>query len=134
MQAPATLKAANQLEALKQMSKVVADTGEVDAIRRYKPFDCTTNPSLVYKAMQLPEYEPYLRDAIAAEKESHKGARPYAYIADRLAVNIGAELSKLVPGRVGGGGVCVQGGLVPGSWGSGVSMAGVLAPVAACLQ
>ncbi|KFM27664.1 Transaldolase [Auxenochlorella protothecoides] len=98
--APATLKAANQLEALKQMSKVVADTGEVDAIRRYKPFDCTTNPSLVYKAMQLPEYEPYLRDAIAAEKESHKGARPYAYIADRLAVNIGAELSKLVPGRV----------------------------------
>lgn len=43
-QAPATIKAANQLEALKQMSKVVADTGEIDAIKRYKPYDCTTNP------------------------------------------------------------------------------------------
>lgn len=56
--------------------------------------------SLVYKAMQLPEYQPFLEEAIAAEKESHKGARPYAFIADRLAVTIGTELSKLVPGRV----------------------------------
>lgn len=43
-QRPETIKAANQLEALKQMSKVVADTGEIDAIKRYKPYDCTTNP------------------------------------------------------------------------------------------
>lgn len=50
--------------------------------------------------MQLPEYETYLREAIESEKQGHKGARPQAYVADRLAVNIGAELAKLVPGRV----------------------------------
>ena len=43
-QRPETIKAANQLEALKQMSKVVADTGEIDANKRYQPYDCTTNP------------------------------------------------------------------------------------------
>lgn len=46
-QRPETIKAPNQLEALKQMSKVVADTGEIEAIKRYKPYDCTTNPRWV---------------------------------------------------------------------------------------
>lgn len=82
------------------MSKVVADTGEIDAIQRYRPVDATTNPSLVYKAMQLPAYREYLDAAIADEKEATKGARPQAFVADRLAVNIGAEIVKLVPGRV----------------------------------
>lgn len=102
--APPAPKAANQLEALKQMSKVVADTGEIEAMKLYKPVDCTTNPSLVLKAMCNPEYAKYLDQAIEAEKKagghSGKGARPYAGVADRLAVTIGSEVLKLVPGRV----------------------------------
>ncbi|GAB4823262.1 hypothetical protein N2152v2_010308 [Parachlorella kessleri] len=83
------------------MSKVVADTGEIEAIKLYKPVDCTTNPSLVLKAMQLPEYHPLLLDALKNEKKTSTLAdRPYALVADRLAVNIGSELLKLVPGRV----------------------------------
>lgn len=94
---------ANQLEALKSMSLVVADTGDVSAVKLYKPTDCTTNPSLVLKAVQMKEYEHYLREAIDQEKGSDNPvdpARPYSGIADRLAVNMGAELLKIVPGRV----------------------------------
>eukprot|EP00887_Chlorella_sp_A99_P002925 scaffold24.g2925.t1 len=101
--APPAPKAANQLEALKQMSKVVADTGEISAMKLYKPVDCTTNPSLVLKAMSNPDYVHFLHEAIAAEKKARgpaKGARPHALIADQLAVTIGCELLKLIPGRV----------------------------------
>ncbi|KDD72662.1 transaldolase, partial [Helicosporidium sp. ATCC 50920] len=97
-------KAANQLEALKQMSKVVADTGDVDAIKRYRPKDCTTNPSLLLKAVDLPAYAPLLKQALSAEEASKRAPpgdkRPQALAADRLAVLIGSELAKEVPGRV----------------------------------
>ncbi|PRW59838.1 Transaldolase [Chlorella sorokiniana] len=99
---PPEPKAANQLEALRQMSKVVADTGEIWAMKEYKPIDATTNPSLVLKAMQDPEYARFLDDAIYQERRRGfpQGIRPNALVADQLAVNIGTELLNIVPGRV----------------------------------
>lgn len=64
--------AANQLEALKGMSKVVADTGDLDAIKKYQPYDATTNPSLVLKAMSLPDYKPLLGEVIAQRRAAPK--------------------------------------------------------------
>ena len=64
-----TKEAENQLEALKAISLVVADTGEIDSIRSYKPVDCTTNPSLVLKAVQNPAYHHYLETAMAQETD-----------------------------------------------------------------
>jgi transaldolase len=92
---------ANQLEALKAVSTVVADTGEIESIRAFRPVDSTTNPSLVLKAVQNPQYEHFLAEAISQQTGPVTDAsRPYANIADALAVNIGAELLKIVPGRV----------------------------------
>lgn len=93
----------NQLEALKSMSVVVADTGEPPLVALYKPQDCTTNPSLVYKAVQAPENQHYLQEALRQEIGSgmqRPAGRPYSGVADILAVNIGAEMLKIVPGRV----------------------------------
>jgi transaldolase len=96
-----THEAENQLEALKLISKVVADTGEIDAIKNYKPTDCTTNPSLLLKAVQNPKYADYLPQAIAAENGPiTDSSRPYQAITDRLAVNVGVQLLGIVPGRV----------------------------------
>lgn len=64
-----TKEAENQLEALKTISLVVADTGEIDSIRNYRPVDCTTNPSLVLKAVQNPQYHHYLETAMAQEHD-----------------------------------------------------------------
>lgn len=100
-----TATAANQLVALKGMSKVVADTGEAALVKQFKPIDCTTNPSLVYQAVQNKDYEHFLGQAIAADKLL-KGKypvspdRPYAGVADILTVNMGVEMLKIVPGRV----------------------------------
>lgn len=92
---------ANQLEALKSMSVVVADTGEIELVRAYKPVDCTTNPSLVYKAVQEPKYQRFLSEALAAKGHGASDpARPYAGVADVLSVNLGSEMLKVVPGRV----------------------------------
>lgn len=62
--------ATNQLEALKSISKVVADTGDLEAIKKYQPYDATTNPTLVLKAISLPDHKPLLGEAIAKEKGS----------------------------------------------------------------
>lgn len=78
------------------MSKVVADTGELDQITRFKPQDATTNPTLVLKAIQMPAHAHLLDRAIAAEG---RGA-PLSALADRLAVEVGAEVLARVPGRV----------------------------------
>ncbi|KAG2501829.1 hypothetical protein HYH03_000328 [Edaphochlamys debaryana] len=95
----------NQLEALKSMSVVVADTGELDLVKKFTPMDCTTNPSLVYKALAMPENRHFLERALAADKKVHAHgpegvARPYAGVADQLSVDLGCELLKIVPGRV----------------------------------
>ncbi len=90
-----------RLDALKTHSLVVADTGDLDAIERYRPQDATTNPSLLLKAFDLPGYQ-QLIDATLAEVASVPGddqAR-VEHAVDRLAVAMGAEISKLVPGRV----------------------------------
>ena len=86
----------NQLERLRECSTVVADTGDIDAIARFRPMDATTNPSLLLKAATLPAYAPLLDDAIAQAGGSDR----IGDACDRLAVAIGGEILKLVPGRV----------------------------------
>ncbi|GLI69948.1 hypothetical protein VaNZ11_014688 [Volvox africanus] len=95
----------NQLDALKSMSVVVADTGELDLVKKYHPQDCTTNPSLVYKALSMAENRHYLEKALAQDKRSPEHMkpgvlRPYSGVADQLSVDLGCELLKVVPGRV----------------------------------
>ncbi|TLM79931.1 transaldolase [Microbulbifer harenosus] len=88
----------NKLEQLKQRSLVVADTGDIEAIRRYHPQDATTNPSLLYKAAQLPQYQQYLKDSLSwAEK---RGGDVIADASMKLAVAIGREILQIVPGLV----------------------------------
>jgi len=88
---------ASKLEQLRTMSTVVADTGDMEAIRAFKPTDSTTNPSLILKAAQLPAYAHLVDEAIAWGR---KGGAPASAVSDRLAVNFGAELTRIVPGRV----------------------------------
>jgi len=85
------------LDQLREMTTVVADTGSLDAVRRLKPIDCTTNPSLVLKAFDDPESRDLLKSQIEQAKAEGKSIQE---IADDLPVALGAELSKLVPGRV----------------------------------
>jgi len=94
--------AANQLEALRAMSIVVADTGEPALVKKFKPVDCTTNPSLVYKAVQSPEYKRFLTEALKKAKDLGPvdPTRPFAGVADALSVLIGCEMLDVVPGRV----------------------------------
>jgi transaldolase len=87
----------NKLESLRQMSVVVADTGDMASIQEFKPTDSTTNPTLILKAAQLPAYKDLVEEAIAWGRKA--GARP-GEVTDRLAVNFGAALTRIVPGRV----------------------------------
>jgi transaldolase len=91
----------NLLESLKRHTTVVADTGDIDAIYQYKPQDATTNPSLIYQAAQKPEYAELLDDAIQFALHT-PGERPLRREAgmDKLMVNFGCEILKIVPGRV----------------------------------
>ncbi|PAU76780.1 transaldolase [Halomonas salipaludis] len=91
----------SQLEQLKRHSLVVADTGDLEAIRRYQPQDATTNPSLLLKAFALPGYQDLIDAELAAVKaEGVDHDTRLAHAVDRLAVAIGSEISRLVPGRV----------------------------------
>jgi transaldolase len=85
----------NQLEQLKQYTTVVADTGDFQSIKAYAPQDATTNPSLILKAVQKPDYLPLLQKAVA---ESNGGSTED--IVDRLLIAFGVEILKFVPGRV----------------------------------
>ena len=87
----------NKLEQLKAMTVVVADTGDMASIRAFQPTDATTNPSLILKAAQMPAYAALVDEAVHWGKA--KGASVQA-VTQRLAVNFGTELSKIVPGRV----------------------------------
>lgn len=91
----------SQLEALKQHSLVVADTGDLDAIRRYQPHDATTNPSLILKAFDLPGHQALIDETLARVKRevSDTQARIEQAV-DRLSVAIGSEITGIVPGRV----------------------------------
>src|SRR3954471_19094624 len=85
----------NQLEALKQFTTVVADTGDFKQLAQYQPQDATTNPSLILKAVQKPEYAPLLKDTLARFK-----GRPIDELLDRLIVRFGCEILSIIPGRV----------------------------------
>lgn len=91
----------NQLESLKQYTVVVADTGDIEAIAKLKPQDATTNPSLLLKAAQMPQYRGLVDQALkhAASTSGDKSARTAAFM-DQLSVNFGCEILKHVPGRV----------------------------------
>ena len=92
---------ANLLDQLKSMTTIVADTGDVEAIKSVKPVDATTNPSLVLKASTLPQYAPLIETAIAyAKAQGGLKAQQIDNAADKLAVLIGAEITKVVPGRI----------------------------------
>ncbi len=83
----------NKLDQLKTYSDVVADTGDIEAIKRYQPVDATTNPSLLFKAAQMEQYAGLVSDAV-------NNTSSIADACDHLAVGIGAEILKIVPGRV----------------------------------
>jgi transaldolase len=85
----------NQLDALKSHTTVVADTGDFKQLAQFQPQDATTNPSLILKAVQKPEYAPLLSEAVAA----HKG-QPLDVVMDHLLVRFGCEILKTIPGRV----------------------------------
>ncbi|MBX3605475.1 MAG: transaldolase [Piscinibacter sp.] len=85
----------NQLDQLKQHTTVVADTGNFKQLAQFAPRDATTNPSLILKAVQQPDYAPLLADTVAA----HKG-QPLEEIVDHVLVRFGREILKVVPGRV----------------------------------
>ena len=85
------------LAQLKSMTTIVADTGDIEAIRHHRPQDATTNPSLLLKAALLPEYEPLIEDALTWVKTQGNGVRDAM---DKLAVDVGLEVLKIVPGRV----------------------------------
>ena len=92
---------ANLLDQLKSMTTIVADTGDVEAIKSVKPVDATTNPSLVLKASTLPQYAPLIETAIAyAKAQGGSKETQIDNAADKLAVLIGAEITKVVPGRI----------------------------------
>ncbi len=92
---------ASLLEQLKSMTTIVADTGEVEAIKMLKPVDATTNPSLLLKASTLPQCEPMIAEAIAyAKANSSKKAQQIEDAADKLAVLVGLEIQKHIPGRI----------------------------------
>eukprot|EP01041_Mallomonas_annulata_P038160 gene38160-61609_t len=85
----------NQLEALKQFTTVVADTGDFMQLAQFKPQDATTNPSLILKAVQKPEYQPLMASVVSRFK-----GRAWDEVMDRLLVRFGCEILQVIPGRV----------------------------------
>ena len=92
----------SQLDSLKKFSSVVADTGDIDSIQKFNPDDCTTNPSLIFKAVQSNKYKK-LVDEVITNSKSRKFSQTVDqvnYIADQLTIAFGIELTKIVPGYV----------------------------------
>ena len=92
----------SQLDSLKKFSSVVADTGDIDSIQKFNPDDCTTNPSLIFKAVQSNKYK-QLVDEVISNSKSRKFSQTedqVNYIADQLTIAFGIELTKIVPGYV----------------------------------
>jgi transaldolase len=85
------------LDQLRAVTTVVADTGDIDSVRALKPVDCTTNPSIILKALQSPAFEGLVAEEIATAKAKGGDA---LQVADRLTIGVGAALAAIVPGRV----------------------------------
>ena len=91
----------SQLEQLKSMTTVVADTGDIEAIAKFQPQDATTNPSLLLKAASLENYQGLVKDAVVwAKTQSETATQQIIDAADKLSVLIGLEILKTVPGRI----------------------------------
>ena len=91
----------SKLDQLKTMTDVVADTGDIEAIRRFTPTDATTNPSLLLKAAQLPQYAHLLTEAKTwAGQQGGDSREQLANSCDKLAVDIGREILTIIPGRI----------------------------------
>lgn len=94
-------KGLSQLDQLKQFTKVVADTGDFATLRQFAPQDATTNPSLIFKAAQMPEYKNVVEKAVAdARKSGATGEKLLVEVMDCLLIAFGVEILKVVPGRV----------------------------------
>lgn len=92
---------ASKLEQLRSMTTVVADTGDIEAVARLKPVDCTTNPTIVLKALGTPVFADRVKEAVTWGKSQNGSSEAVvAAVADRLAISVGAALAELVPGRV----------------------------------
>ena len=92
---------ASKLDQLRTMTDVVADTGDIEAIAKHKPVDATTNPSLLFKAAQMPHYDDLIEETVAWVRDANIPAEERVEIlADRFAVAIGREILGIVPGRV----------------------------------
>lgn len=91
----------NKLDQLKKMTIVVADTGDIESIQKYTPQDATTNPSLIFAAAQKKQYHPLIKEAVHFAQSKAKSTDEYpSLMMDKLFVNFGAEILKLIPGRV----------------------------------
>jgi len=91
----------SELDSLKEYTTVVADTGDIGAIAQYKPQDATTNPSLLFKASQQKEYRALVEEALSyAAKKASASSEQTGLFMDKLAVNFGCEILKIIPGRV----------------------------------
>lgn len=91
----------SKLEQLRAITTVVADTGDIEAVARLKPVDCTTNPTIVLKALGTPAFADAVKEAVAwGRKQGGQSDAVIAAVADRLAISVGAALAGLVPGRV----------------------------------
>lgn len=91
----------SKLAQLREMSVVVADTGDFEAVKRLRPIDCTTNPTIVRKALDLPVYADMIEESLRwARGQSGDPATIASAVADRLTVGVGKKLSGLIPGRV----------------------------------
>jgi transaldolase len=89
----------NNLESLRKYTTVVADTGDFEAIAKYKPQDATTNPSLLLKVAQMKQYRPLVDEALRHAEKAPSDTRTAVFM-ERLAVNFGLEILKIIPGRV----------------------------------
>ena len=91
----------NALEQLKKHTVVVADTGDIDSIAKHQPQDATTNPSLLYKAAQMPQYQALIDDAVQDAKSGPAASGEFIdAVIDRLSVKFGCRILELIPGRV----------------------------------
>ena len=91
----------SKLEQLRSMTTVVADTGDIEAVTRLKPVDCTTNPTIVLKALGSPAFADKVKEAIAwGRKQGGQDDAVVSAVADRMAIDVGAALAAIVPGRV----------------------------------
>jgi transaldolase len=91
----------NLLDQLRTMTVVVSDTGDIESIAQYKPRDATTNPSLLYKAAQMPQYQGLVEEAVAHGQSAAKEHRAQIEACtDRLSVAFGKEILEIIPGRV----------------------------------